>query len=101
MKIPCGLAWGTEWSIHLGSAELTVGTFSGTIFEWCNFEPNELPTVDALEYYFLEDTSGRRRLQGSDPEGSSLSFHVETLPAYGELIWLSSTQGVLHVSSLK
>ena len=51
-KLPCGLDWGTEWSILIGSADLSVGTFGGTIFEWCNTEPNGLPQVTAKTYYF-------------------------------------------------
>lgn len=118
---------GSEWSILIGSADLTVGTFGGeswpgyfrdstsrftlasnrrpppltsfvafipgTIFEWCNTEPNGLPTVSDIVYYFNEDTPGVRKLEGSDPDGDSVTFQLVGTTEFGELLFTNPSQG--------
>ena len=93
LKVPCGLTWGSEASLHIGSADLSVGTFGGTIFEWCNFEPNKLPVVNAVTFYFEEDTVGIRTLTGSDEDDDSLTFHLQQTPAHGEVVMINENKG--------
>lgn len=69
---------------------------AGTIFEWCNTEPNALPAVTDVVYYFNEDTPGVRKLQGTDPDGDSVKFELTGTTEFGELLFTNPSQGTFE-----
>lgn len=96
VKLPCGLDWGTEWSIYIGSADLTVGSFGGTIFEWCKEEPNGLPTIVLVPYWFNEDSAGIAVISGTDPEASSVTYRIKETPEHGEVVLINPSSGTFR-----
>jgi len=73
--------------------DFSVGTFGGTIFEWCNHEPNTLPEVTVIVYDFFEDTAGSFKLQGTDSDGDKVTFRIKESAAHGEVVLNNPSTG--------
>ena len=93
ISIPCGLDWGSEWSIYLGGVDFGIDGYAGTIFEWCNTKPNELPVVDPTDFYYVEDVRSTQTFGSTDADDDKVMFAITGSPAHGVATLLNPSTG--------